>query len=125
MRLPCLSAHNASFDEKFLIAESARIGLRPAHSKLICSLKLSRRIFPGLASYKLGALSSTLGLHFKSKAHRAEADAEVSAQLLMHIGAQLRRNYGFAHIAPDLLSSVNGLAAAKVAAYLQKVAMGD
>ncbi|OFJ46504.1 DNA polymerase III subunit epsilon [Janthinobacterium lividum] len=115
-----LSAHNASFDEKFLRAESARLNLTPAHRSLVCSLKLSRRVFPGLASYKLGLLSSQLGIAFKSAAHRAESDAEVAAQVLIHIGRHLRSNYGIADVDADLLVSLNKLAAAKVPQFLQK-----
>jgi DNA polymerase III subunit epsilon len=115
-----LSAHNASFDEKFLVAESARLQLAPAHQSLVCSLKLSRRVFPGLSSYKLGLLSSQLGIAFKSAAHRAESDAEVAAQVLIHIGRHLRSNYGLADVDADLLVSLNRLAAAKVPQYLQK-----
>ena len=115
-----LSAHNASFDEKFLCAESARLGLTPAHQGLVCSLKLSRRVFPGLASYKLGLLSGQLGIRFKSAAHRAESDAEVAAQVLIHIGHHLGREYGIADVDPNLLVSVNRLSAAKVPQFLQQ-----
>jgi DNA polymerase-3 subunit epsilon len=41
-----LSAHNASFDEKFLRAEAPRLEPDAAHASLVCSLKLSRRVFP-------------------------------------------------------------------------------
>jgi DNA polymerase-3 subunit epsilon len=115
-----LSAHNASFDERFLLAESRNLGLTPAHDSLICSLKLSRRVFPGLPSYKLATLSTALGIRFRSAAHRAEADAEVTAQVLLHIGAHLRNTYGLAQIEPQLLGRLNRLSAAKVSAYLQQ-----
>ncbi|MES2261653.1 MAG: 3'-5' exonuclease [Pseudomonadota bacterium] len=115
-----LSAHNASFDEKFLRAESARLGLAPAHQGTICSLKLSRRVFPQLSSYKLGLLSGQLGIRFKSAAHRAESDAEVAAEVLLHIGRHLSATYGLAAIDPALLLSVNKLAAAKVHQFLLK-----
>jgi len=117
-----LAAHNASFDEKFLRAESARLGLAPAHQGTVCSLKLSRRVFPALGSYKLGQLSGQLGIHFKSAAHRAESDAEVAAQVLLHIARHLGDTYGLPAVAPELLLSVNKLAAAKVHAYLLKQA---
>ncbi len=119
-----LSAHNASFDEKFLRAESARLGLAPAHQSLVCSLKLSRRVFPGMSSYKLGLLSSQLGISFKSAAHRAESDAEVAAQVLIHIGRHLGRTYGIADVDPELLVALNRLAAAKVPQFLQKKSQG-
>jgi len=114
-----LSAHNASFDDKFLRAESARLGLSPAHRELVCSLKLSRRVFPGMASYKLGLLSNQLGIQFRSAAHRAESDAEVAAQLLIHIGDHLGSTYGIADVGAALLASVNRLSAAKVPSFLQ------
>jgi DNA polymerase-3 subunit epsilon len=114
-----LSAHNASFDDKFLRAESARLGLTPGHRELVCSLKLSRRVFPGLASYKLGLLSSQLGIEFRSAAHRAESDAEVAAQLLIHIGDHVGTTYGIAEVSATLLASVNRLSAAKVPSFLQ------
>jgi DNA polymerase-3 subunit epsilon len=117
-----LAAHNASFDEKFLRAESARLGLAPAHQGTVCSLKLSRRVFPALGSYKLGQLSGQLGIRFKSAAHRAESDAEVAAQVLLHIARHLGDTYGLPAVAPELLLSVNKLAAAKVHAYLLKQA---
>jgi DNA polymerase-3 subunit epsilon len=117
-----LSAHNASFDEKFLIAESDRLGQACRHAALVCSLKLSRRVFPGMPSYKLGQLSRQLGIAFRSAAHRAEADAEVAAEVLIHIGRHLGSNYGLAQVTPDLLVSVNKLAAAKVHGYLGKYA---
>jgi DNA polymerase-3 subunit epsilon len=115
-----LSAHNASFDEKFLRCESGRLGLSSRHRALVCSLKLSRRVFPGMASYKLGNLSSQLGIKFASAAHRAESDAEVTAQVLIHIGHYLGKTYGIADVDPDLLVSVNRLSAAKVHQFLQK-----
>jgi len=115
-----LSAHNASFDEKFLRAEAARLNLTPGHSSLVCSLKLSRRVFPQLSSYKLGNLSGELGIKFRSAAHRAESDAEVAAEVLIHIGRHIRSTYNIAAVDPALLVSVNKLAAAKVHQFLQK-----
>ena len=115
-----LSAHNASFDEKFLVAEARQLGLAPEHERMLCSLKLSRRLFPGLPGYKLSMLSSSLGIRYKGAAHRAEADAEVSANLLLHIGEHLVRTYGMASVDPQLLSRVSALAAAKVPDFLRK-----
>ena len=115
-----LAAHNASFDAKFLQAESALLDLQPQYAQLICSLKLARRIYPRLTSYKLGALASALRIGFKGNAHRAEADAEVSANLLIHIGAHLQERYGIAHIDPKLFARINQLSAAKVPAFLEQ-----
>jgi DNA polymerase-3 subunit epsilon len=115
-----LSAHNASFDEKFLMAEAERLGHACGHADLVCSLKLSRRVFPGMPSYKLGTLSRQLGIAFRSAAHRAEADAEVAAEVLIHIGRHLGTTYGLPQLAPELLVSINKLAAAKVPTWMGK-----
>ncbi|KAF3999469.1 3'-5' exonuclease [Glaciimonas immobilis] len=115
-----LAAHNASFDAKFLLAESAALDLQPRYNALICSLKLSRRVFPGMTSYKLGSLASALSIPFLGTAHRAEADAEVSAHLLLHVAQRLAHTYRVTSIHPDLLVSVNKLAAAKVPDFLAR-----
>jgi DNA polymerase-3 subunit epsilon len=119
-----LAAHNASFDEKFLKAEGAMLGHGCRHGGLVCSLKLSRRVFPGLPSYKLGQLAHALGIAFNSRAHRAEADAEVAAALLLHIGRHLGDAYGLRAVDPDLLVSLNRVAAAKVGAFMGVYAAG-
>ncbi|NDP59131.1 MAG: 3'-5' exonuclease [Oxalobacteraceae bacterium] len=115
-----LAAHNVSFDEKFLLAESARLGIVPAHAGVICSVKLSRRVFPGLRSYALGALANSLGIRFKGTAHRAEADAEVASALMLHIAAHLGDHYGIREVDPRFLQQINRLTAAKVPAFLQR-----
>jgi DNA polymerase-3 subunit epsilon len=109
-----LAAHNASFDEKFLKAEGARLGHDCRHEGLVCSVKLSRRVLPGMPSYKLGELARVLGIAFRGTAHRAEADAEVAARLLLHIGRHLGASYGLGPVAPELLVEINRLAAARV-----------
>lgn len=113
-----LAAHNASFDEKFLRAEGALLNMTPGHGHLLCSLKLSRRLLPGLRSYRLGDLASSLGIRFGGAAHRAEADAEVSANLMLHLGERLRTSYPAAEIGPDLLARIGRLSARKVPGWL-------
>jgi DNA polymerase-3 subunit epsilon len=113
-----LAAHNASFDEKFLKAEGARLGQDCRHAGLVCSVKLSRRVLPGMPSYKLGELARSLGIVFRGTAHRAEADAEVAANLLLHIGRHLGVSYGLGPVAPELLVEINRLAAARVHDYV-------
>jgi DNA polymerase-3 subunit epsilon len=113
-----LAAHNASFDEKFLMAEGARLGHDCRHEALVCSVKLSRRVLPGMSSYKLGELARALGIVFRGTAHRAEADAEVAARLLLHIGRHLGQSYGLSPVAPELLVEINRLSAARVHDYI-------
>ena len=113
-----LAAHNASFDEKFLMAEGARLGHDCRHEGLVCSVKLSRRVLPGMSSYKLGELARALGIAFRGTAHRAEADAEVAARLLLHIGRHFGLSYGLSPVAPELLVEINRLSAARVHDYI-------
>lgn len=117
-----LAAHNASFDARFLVAESERLDLQTGHTGLVCSLLLSRRLLPGLSSYRLSALADTLGIRFSGHAHRAEADAEVSTELLLHLGKQLRGHYRCSRIDTSLLAAINRLPAAKVPDFLQQQA---
>jgi DNA polymerase-3 subunit epsilon len=119
-----LAAHNASFDEKFLLAEAQRLGLSARHRGTICSVKLARRVLPGKASYSLGPLASDLGLRFKGKAHRAEADAEVAANLLLHIASHLRQQHQVQIVYPALFGQINKLTAAKVPAFLHEHVQG-
>lgn len=115
-----LAAHNAGFDHNFLLAEGRRQGLAPRHRGLICSLKLARRMLPGQASYKLGGLASALRIGYRGAAHRAEADAEVSTRLLLHIGDGLRQQYRCHSIAPGLLEAINRQSAARVPGFLAR-----
>lgn len=113
-----LVAHNASFDEKFLFAEAENIQQTPKHRGTICSVKLARRLRPGLQSYSLGPLAYQLGIKFNGRAHRAEADAEVTARLMLHLGQTLCDNKLIDTIDPELLVQVTRLKAAKVESYL-------
>lgn len=114
-----LAAHNASFDEKFLIAEAQQLDQMPRHRGVICSVKLARRLAPGMESYSLGPLAMRLGIRFNGKAHRAEADAEVAAKLLLKLGGELCDKYALNEVDPELLIQVNRLNAAKVGRFLE------
>lgn len=115
-----LAAHNAGFDAKFLLAESARQGLSPRHGGLICSLKLARRLLPGRSTYKLGDLARSLDIRFGGAAHRAEADAEVTVHLLHHLGHRLCHTYARSMIATSLLEAITRQSAARVPDFLSR-----
>ncbi|MEZ5702907.1 MAG: 3'-5' exonuclease [Burkholderiaceae bacterium] len=86
-------AHNASFDRRYWVAELARIGIEAQHP-YACTVLLSRRLIPEAPCHKLGALVSRLGLPQTGAAHRALADAEMAAELLMHLQDRLRSRHG-------------------------------
>jgi DNA polymerase-3 subunit epsilon len=78
-----LVAHNASFDGNFLANAFRRAGL-PWEGERLCTLRLARRLIPGLHSYRLDSLCAFLGFPFVQR-HRAGPDAEATLQLLLHI----------------------------------------
>ena len=52
-------AHNVNFDYSFLKSHLLRAGF-DLKSKRLCTVRLSRKIFPGLPSYSLGNLCRSL-----------------------------------------------------------------
>jgi DNA polymerase-3 subunit epsilon len=95
-------AHNAAFDRKFWMAELARAGL-PAQQPYACTLLLARRLYPQVPNHKLGTLVDYHGLSRTGAAHRALADAEMAAQLLLQIGQDLQQRFALTRVDHDLL----------------------
>src|SRR6202008_4012122 len=92
-------AHNVNFDYSFVRSHLKESGF-DLNCKKLCTVRLSRRIFPGFASYSLGNLCQSLGIVHKDK-HRAGGDTEATVkvfQLLLnndkeqHIQKSLQRN---------------------------------
>ncbi|CAD5373439.1 DNA polymerase III PolC-type [Rubrivivax sp. A210] len=85
-----LVAHNAAFDRGFWQAEAARAGCEsdPAHD-FACTLLLSRRLYPQAPNHRLGTLAAWHALPDAGRAHRALADAETAAQLLLRLQQDL------------------------------------
>jgi DNA polymerase III subunit epsilon len=89
-----LVAHNAAFDRGFWQAELARAGCEPdaAHA-FACTLLLSRRLYPQAENHKLGTLARLHALPSAGRAHRALADAEVTAHLLLRLQLDVRERF--------------------------------
>lgn len=68
-------AHNARFDHAFLRAELAAAGIVFA-PRIVCSVMLSRRLFPDLGAHDLDSLARAHGLTVTVR-HRALPDAEL------------------------------------------------
>jgi DNA polymerase-3 subunit epsilon len=66
-------AHNARFDHGFLKHEFARLG-RPFSARALCTVKLSRRLFPDASGHGLDAIVARHGLPDADR-HRALGDA--------------------------------------------------
>jgi DNA polymerase III subunit epsilon len=79
-----LVAHNAAFDRGFWRSEAERAECEPdeAH-RFACTLLLSRRLHPEAPNHRLGTLRAWHRLPDAGRAHRALADAETTAHLLI------------------------------------------
>lgn len=102
-------AHNAHFDYSFLKKEFEAAGIS-WQAKKLCTVRLSRKLIPGLRSYSLGSLAEALGIPVYNR-HRAGGDAEATAhiftQLLQrdkegYINHLLKRNSGETILPPNL-----------------------
>ena len=73
-----LVAHNARFDHAFLKAEFGRAGV-PFAAPALCTVMLSRRLYPQFGAHNLDALMQRHGLTATAR-HRALPDAELLHQ---------------------------------------------
>jgi len=72
---PVFAAHNARFDYSFLRAEFRRAGIHFS-APVLCTVKLSRRLFPEHPRHSLDAVMERHGLTCSAR-HRALGDARV------------------------------------------------
>jgi DNA polymerase-3 subunit epsilon len=106
-------AHNARFDYSFLRSEFRRLD-RHFAAKVLCTVKLSRRLFPQYARHNLDAVMERNGLTCSAR-HRALGDARVlcdfwfklrrdvpEARLLAAAQIVLGAHRLPAHLPPDL-----------------------
>ncbi len=70
-----LVAHNARFDYAFLRAEFRRLGIR-FRSRVLCTVRLSRTLFPEHRHHNLDSVMERFGLSCAAR-HRALGDAQV------------------------------------------------
>ena len=94
-----LVAHNASFDSKFFHSEMLHAGIR-ARSEFICTLLLSRRLYPSLANHKLATLAEYHKIKYQGRSHRALADALVTADLFIKINTDLCHHFSVNDLSP-------------------------
>lgn len=81
-------AHNVNFDYGFMKREFERSG---SHLRLpkLCTVRLARQHFPGLASYSLSRLCASLDITL-TRHHRALADAQAAAEVLLQVQEKRR-----------------------------------
>ena len=82
-------AHSVNFDYSFVKHQLKAAGY-DLHAKKLCTVRLGRKVFPGLPSYSLGNLCRSLDIGIEHR-HRAGGDAAATVKLFEHMlanGAQ-------------------------------------
>ncbi|MEP7254211.1 MAG: exonuclease domain-containing protein [Ferruginibacter sp.] len=83
-------AHNVNFDYSFVKHQLKQSGYDLTAKKL-CTVRLGRKVFPGLPSYSLGNLCRSLQIKIENR-HRAGGDAKATVKLFEYMlanGAQV------------------------------------
>jgi len=111
-------AHNASFDRQFLEAEWLRLGL-PLASTVLCSLRVSRRLYPEVPSLRLGALVEYPPLPRSGCYHRALADAEMTAHLWPRMTADIAWHFRYREVPLDLMQQLQSISRNQAVTYLE------
>lgn len=93
-------AHNVRFDYSFLKQEFKRAG-KTFLPKQLCTVKLSRALYPEQKSHKLEALIARHGFSFE-KRHRAYDDAFVLWQFVQHVTVEFPPDVISAAVAKQL-----------------------
>ena len=83
-------AHNVNFDYNIIRDEFKSLGFDFKRKKL-CTVRLSRKIIPGLSSYSLGNICKAEGIEIAAR-HRAKGDAEATVELFSRL---LKRDDNF------------------------------
>ncbi|HET9430910.1 MAG TPA: exonuclease domain-containing protein [Chitinophagaceae bacterium] len=72
-------AHNVNFDYSFIKAQLSQCGY-VFNTRKLCTVRMSRKIFPGFASYSLGNLCRSLGIEIRDR-HRAGGDSGATVEV--------------------------------------------
>ncbi|ARV15300.1 exonuclease domain-containing protein [Polaribacter sp. SA4-12] len=76
-------AHNVNFDYNIIHEEFKNLGFDFKRKKL-CTVRLSRKIIPGLNSYSLGNICTSENIPINGR-HRAKGDAEATTELFRRL----------------------------------------
>lgn len=88
-----LVAHNLGFDYSFLKNECESAGIELPVNSAICTLKISKRLYPHLPSRSLGNLARSLKIRHRN-VHRGLGDATATAKILVKMFKSLREEHG-------------------------------
>lgn len=98
-----LVAHNAPFDFQFLVSDFKRFEMRTPRGLVLCTFAMSKKVFPGLANYKLGTLVQYLQID-AGGFHRAEADATYAGKLFLRMIERITGSHLNAPPIPNLVA---------------------
>ena len=112
-------AHNASFDQKFFDAELLRAG-RKRKSLFCCSMRVARRVVPGRPSYSLESLVKHVGLGYDSNAHRAMADAEMTARLWIEMEKKIHKRFQLEQVPFELMRRLQTVKISEADRYIRE-----
>jgi DNA polymerase III epsilon subunit family exonuclease len=84
-----LVAHNATFDMGFLRHNMCQMGCTTINP-VICTLLLSRKLFPEFQNHKLETVASSLGISLNN-AHRSLSDVTATGNVFLYIVDMLNR----------------------------------
>jgi DNA polymerase-3 subunit epsilon len=73
-------AHNASFDWRFLSTELQWVRQEPLCGRVICTVRLARKVVPEMPRRSLDSLSDYFGIENVAR-HRAFGDARATAEM--------------------------------------------
>jgi DNA polymerase-3 subunit epsilon len=115
-----LVAHNASFDKKFLDAELDRIG-KKAKQPIACSMRIARRIYQKTPNHQLGTLVKFAHIKTDGVFHRALADSEMTARLMLKMAEELRRSHEVENVSFELMRQVQSMVIRDMPTQLSKL----
>ena len=84
-------AHNANFDWRFLSMEIERATRRMLAGRRLCTVRMARKLLPGLRRRSLDYVSLHYGVEI-TRRHRAGGDALATAQVFLRMMEDARRD---------------------------------
>jgi DNA polymerase-3 subunit epsilon len=119
-------AHNAAFDRGFLRAELDRVGLN-LESEFLCTMRLARRLVPGLPTYRLDALVDSLEVRAPDawQFHRSVADVNHTVAVWQNLHARFTEQTGLCEPPVSALGALMRKPKKQVPKYLAMLRAGQ
>ncbi len=84
-------AHNVNFDYSFVKSHLEQFGF-VLNAKKLCTVRLSRKLFPGFPSYSLSKLCHSLNIKIRNH-HRAGGDTEATVKIFQRLLKNDKENF--------------------------------